>query len=241
MKHHSRSLHTCRMWHTHAPVLHQLLMMIRTSLHIYSCWRHVIFAASIAVGDVLFLLLVCIAQATQRKMRASECREEAWKVCRLATIQCCKRSWICGHTSTQVRLQYKSPSLWSARMWCLGRLACGTWLWLIATIMSKALSRERCGKGCLLYMSVWWCTLGPPHALTCRTVCHLVPMFLKYFSHCLLKHMHSFQLLLGHCWDFGLHVRRLCTGRQPSLQSRHSTRLCQSMHSWECVSEMQSI
>ncbi len=165
------SWHNCRMWPTHAPVLHQLLMMIRTPLHMYSGRRHVVGNMSLetccckhVVGNVSCLLLVCIAQASQRKMRASECREEAWKVCQLATIQCCKRSWTCGHTSTQVRLQYKSPSLWSAPMWCSGRLACGTWLWLTATIMSKALSRERCGKGYLLCVSTWWCTFRPPHA-----------------------------------------------------------------------------
>ena len=70
--------------------------------------------------------------------------------------------------------------------------------------------------------------------LTCRIVCHLVPMFFKYSLHCLLKHMHSLLLLLSHCWDqgSGLHVRRLCTGCQPSLWSRHFTRLCQSVHPW---------
>ncbi len=171
MKQHLESLDACRIRHTHATVLYQLLTMIRTPLHMYSGQRHVDGNMSLetccwnyVVGGMSCLLLVCIAQASQRKMQASECREEVWKVCRPATIQCCKRCWTYGRTSTQVRLRYKSPSLWSAPMWCSGRLACATWLWLIAIIMSKALSPERCGKGCLLCVSTWWCFLRPPHA-----------------------------------------------------------------------------
>ncbi len=70
--------------------------------------------------------------------------------------------------------------------------------------------------------------------LTCRLVCHLVPMFLKFSFYSLLKHMQSLQLLLGHCCDqgFGLHVRRPRTGCQPVLWSRQFTRLCQSVQPW---------